>query len=83
MAKEWVKVLNEARLENSESTLCFQWCEYRHDNGTIERGYRFIWRKDGKQLPHRGQARIPSIAAAEALIARARYEGWGDHHEDE
>ena len=58
--------------------LCFQQCRYIYDDGGLEEGYRFIWRRDdGTLQPARGQARIPSISDAERLIAQARREGWG------
>lgn len=81
-----VYVINEASLDScdpSDWTLCFQWCRYLYDDGTIEHGYRFIWRRpksDGGSLQAaRGQARIPSIAILERLVERAKKEGWGDH----
>ena len=78
-----VQVINEARLEESESTLCFHWCRYIHDNGELEYGYRFMWMRDGNLVPHRGQARIPSMRALEQLIAQAKREGWGDYKDGE
>jgi len=60
--------------------LCFQWCNYIYDDGSIESGYRFIWRRGAGTLqPARGQARIPSIALAEKLIKKAKDEGWGNN----
>ena len=77
-----VQVIEEARLdEKEETTLCFQWCQYVYDDGTSEHGYRFIWRNEGRQMAHRGQARIPSISDLERLVAQARREGWGDYGE--
>ena len=78
-----VQIVKEVRLEESESTLCFQWCRYIYDDGELDYGYRFIWRRDGKLMPHRGQARIPSMRALEHLIAQAKRAGWGDHKEGE
>jgi hypothetical protein len=58
--------------------LCFQWCRYIYDNGSLEQGYRFIWRRpDGSLQAARGQARIPSIKMAKKLMAKAEAEGWG------
>ena len=74
-----VQVIKETRLEEKETTLCFQWVLYVYEDGTSEYGYRCIWRRDGKLLPSRGQARIPSIAALEKLVAQAKREGWGNH----
>lgn len=67
---------------NSDSSwrLCFQWCNYVYDDGSIEQGYRFIWRRpDGSLQPARGQARIPSIAVARDLMRRAEESGWGNN----
>jgi hypothetical protein len=59
--------------------LMLQRVTYNYDDGHVEDGYRFIYRtKEGALQPARGQARIPSLKQAEALIARARSEGWGD-----
>jgi len=80
-----VQVIHEARLpgdkerEKDQWTLAFQWCLYVYDDGTSENGYRFIWRRPGGNLQAaRGQARIPSIQHAEALMQVAKDEGWGD-----
>jgi hypothetical protein len=63
-----------------EWRLCFQLCRYIYDDGGMDEGYRFIWRRpDGSLQAARGQARIPSIHQAEQLIASARQQGWGDH----
>ena len=57
--------------------LCFQWCEYRNDDGSSELGYRFIWRDDKNHLrPQRGQARIPSLREMQDLLAEAKTDGW-------
>lgn len=72
-------------------TLWLQWCLYLYDSppgtnplpGVIngEYGYRFIWKRPqsegGSLQAARGQARIPSLAEAEQLFARARAAGWG------
>ena len=59
--------------------LCLQWCRYIYDDGTMQEGYRFIWRRpDGSLQAARGQARLPSLALAEQLISEARRRGWGD-----
>jgi hypothetical protein len=85
MAQTRVQVINEATIDAEGGwRLYFQWCRYLHDDGEIEFGYRFIWRRpDGKLQPARGQARIPSIAQAKALMDRAKSEGWGDYDGDE
>lgn len=61
-----------------ESRLCLQWCRYIYDNGNLEEGYRFIWRRPDDSLQAaRGQARIPSLKAARKLMDKAVSEGWG------
>lgn len=85
-----VYVLKETTLDESPQptdwTLWFQWCRYLYDNGDMEHGYRFIWRRpqdDGGSLQAaRGQARIPSIAVIEQLIAKAKNDGWGHYDGD-
>lgn len=69
----------------AEWKLWFQWCKYVYDKGDnkgdIGEGYRFIWRRpNGHLQPARGQARIPSIKHIEALIKKAKNEGWGNYH---
>jgi hypothetical protein len=56
----------------------------------MERGFRFIWRRPrigaqqkGALQPARGQARITKLEDAEALIAMARNEGWGNEIGDD
>ncbi len=71
------KVMNE-----SNPTLCFQWCQYIYEDGTSEHGYRFIWRRENGHLqPARGQARIPRIEVIEKLVAQAKRDGWGNLHD--
>ena len=75
------KCLNEVRadwISGSDWWLCLQWGIYSYSNGFEERGYRFIYRKPDGKLLSRGQARIPSLTDASALMTRARSEGWGD-----
>ena len=82
-----VQVINETSDNNNpaptEWTLWFQWCRYFYDDGGMEYGYRFIWRRpqseDGSLQAARGQARIPSVAVLERLVAQARASGWGDY----
>ena len=77
-----VRVIREARWEKNEiEHLCFQWCQYLYEDGGSEDGYRFIWRRNEKMLPSRGQARIPSGEILKQLIAQAKREGWGDYTE--
>jgi hypothetical protein len=58
-------------------TLCFQQVTYRYDDGAVEDGYRFIWRRpNGSLQPARGQARIPNAEALHQLLRSAEREGW-------
>jgi len=67
-----------------EWVLLLQWCLYVYDDGNSERGYRFIWRRpDGRLQAARGQARIPSLKVAKALIDEAEKAGWGSFDADE
>jgi hypothetical protein len=60
--------------------LCFQQCRYIYDNGKMDEGYRFIWRRpDGSLQAARGQARIPSIKVARELMEQAEQSGWGKY----
>jgi hypothetical protein len=78
-----VQVIEEVAEEfGSGWKLCFQWCRYIYDNGSLEQGYRFIWRRPGGSLQAaRGQARIPSIKIAHKLMAKADKNGWGKHQD--
>jgi len=76
-----IQVIHETCTNHREGEwdLCFQWCQYVYEDGTNEHGYRFIWRRpDGSLQPARGQARIPSVAVLEELVATAKREGWGE-----
>jgi hypothetical protein len=75
-----VQVLNEtSKAINEGFRLCLQWCRYIYGNGSVETGYRFIWRKpNGHLQPARGQARIPSLAVMSLLMKRAIRQGWGE-----
>lgn len=75
-----VRVLHEVKKSYpNEWALCFQWCVYQYDDGSSERGYRYIWRDPtGRQMAHRGQARIPNINTMEELIKKAKAAGWGN-----
>jgi len=87
MARARVQVVKEVKLEKPQYggwVLCLQWCRYLYDNGKMERGFRFIWRRpDGSLQPARGQARITTLEDAETLIAMARNEGWGNEIGDD
>lgn len=81
MRVQVVQEVIDGDLEDKTSwKLCFQWCNYIYDDGSLEQGYRFIWRRpDGSLQPARGQARIPSISSAEKLMQKAKNEGWGEN----
>lgn len=74
-----VQVIAEvAEGSNGAWRLCFQWCRYIYADGTMQEGYRFIWRRpDGSLQAARGQARIPSIKVARELMQHAEAAGWG------
>lgn len=78
-----VVIFNEAihpDYPDQDWQLCLQWVRYMGDDGDTHDGYRFIWRRpDASLQAARGQARIPSLAAAETLFQIARDSGWGDH----
>lgn len=78
-----VQIVNEVPEYDPEANrwvLYLQWCRYFYDDGNMERGYRFIWRRpNGSLQPARGQARIVSLKDAEKLIEMARNKGWGDN----
>ena len=74
-----VQILNEVTKDGGDGgKLCFQHVRYVYDDGTLQMGYRFIWRHpDGKLQGARGQARIPSLKAARLLMEKAEKAGWG------
>lgn len=85
MAGANVKIINEVSksIGNDGWKLCFQWCEYVYEDGGLEKGYRFIWRRpDGSLQAARGQARIPSAGIALELMSKAMNDGWGYHTGD-
>jgi hypothetical protein len=77
-------ILNEVSTERPGGwKLCFQRVRYIYDDGTIQEGYRFIWRRPDNSLQAaRGQARIPSLKVASSLIAEAEKAGWGHYDAD-
>lgn len=79
MANAYVTILHETKQSmDSEWSLCFQHCQYHYDNGGVQEGYRFIWRRpDGTLQAARGQARLPSVSIILKLISIALSEGWG------
>jgi hypothetical protein len=79
-----VQVVEEVKLKKPQYdgwVLCLQWCRYLYDDGKMELGFRFIWRRppSGSLQPARGQARITTLEDAETLIAMARNKGWGNN----
>ena len=80
MARNSVTVLEDATATYGDSQLHYQWCRYNIGR-EIEYGYRFMWSRDGKLLPLRGGARIPSRAAQDRLVAMADAAGWGNRDE--
>jgi hypothetical protein len=80
-----VHVLREVRQGDvGEWQLCFHWCRYVLDDGLVQYGYRFVWRRkeDGSIQAARGQARIPSYRCAKELMDEAATAGWGDRDGD-
>ncbi|HEX3681170.1 MAG TPA: hypothetical protein VHU83_01415 [Bryobacteraceae bacterium] len=86
-----VQVIHETtdnpNAEATDWTLWFQWCRYFYDDGGLEYGYRFIWKRPqsegGSLQAARGQARIPSVAVLERLVAQATAGGWGNYNADD
>jgi hypothetical protein len=80
-----VHILKETTKDSAgDGQLFYQWCRFESDEYGTQFGYRFIWRQPGGNLQAaRGQARIPSAAAAKALIDKAEEEGWGDRDGDQ
>ncbi|HGO9415604.1 TPA: hypothetical protein ACLBZX_004051 [Bacillus cereus] len=77
-----VQVINEVAYDkNAVGTawvLCLQWCRYIYNDGTMQMGFRFIWRReDGTLQAARGQARIPDLDMAATLMQKAKDLGWG------
>ena len=58
--------------------LCFDWARYRMDDGGVQYGDRFVWRRpnDGSIQAARGQARIGSIREGRDLMKAAEDAGW-------
>ena len=52
--------------------LCLQWGKLVLNDGSIELGYRFIWRRPDNSIQSR-PANIPSLADVDALVALARH----------
>lgn len=62
--------------ESEKWRLFFQHGTFCYDDGKTEKGFRFIWKEDGKLKPQRGQARIPNLKDLFELLALASEEGW-------
>ncbi|WP_058953150.1 hypothetical protein [Clostridium tyrobutyricum] len=83
-----VQVINEVCYDESAKgekwVLCLQWCRYIYNDGSLETGFRFIWRRpDGTLQAARGQARIPNLKMVEELMEKAKIEGWAHNKSDE
>ncbi len=80
-----VAILNEVTRDAGDDwQLCFQRCRYMYNDGSVQDGFRFIWRRpDGTLQGARGQARIPSLKDARLLMADAETAGWGHYELDE
>lgn len=79
-----VAILDEVTLDKEgDWQLCFQRCRYMYNDGSVQDGFRFIWRRpDGSLQGARGQARIPSLKDARLLMAEAEKAGWGHYELD-
>ena len=74
-------MLKETWKQFGDQKLYLQYGRWDYSDRNWQAGYRFIWEDaEGRLIPARGQARLPSLAAAEELMAVAKAEGWG-HHE--
>jgi len=75
-----VAVLDEIKElpKPNEWTLAFQKVIYIYGDGSpSQKGFRFIWyRPTGTLQAARGQARIPTLAQAQAMIQKAVDKGW-------
>ena len=81
-SKGRVKILEEVKLPPTPNdyVLCLQWCKYVYDDGVVEDGYRFIWRRPDDTLEGaRGQARIPELSMVLDLVKMATTVGWGSN----
>lgn len=73
----WVEVEHCTSVELGPSTeLLLQYGTWHLDNGNTRKGYRFIYREDGKLKTYRGQARIPFLQIVRQLLEQATTEGW-------
>lgn len=79
-----VAILDEVTLDKEGHwRLCFQRSRYMYNDGSVQDGFRFIWRRpDGSLQAARGQARIPSLKDARLLMAEAEKAGWGHYELD-
>lgn len=62
---------------SGEWTLCFHKVTYHYEDGSMQDGFRFIWRRpDGSLQAARGQACIETYEQMMALINQAKEEGF-------
>jgi hypothetical protein len=80
-----VQSLNEVSIGDTDDwRLCLQRARYVYDDGSLEEGFRFIWRRPNGHLQGaRGQARLPSLKLARILMAKAEEQGWGHFEADD
>ena len=71
-----VEIINDVFVQTTERTkIHFQKVVYCTDDYE-EDGFRFIWSRDGRLLPHKGQARIPNERILYSLLEKAMADGW-------
>ena len=77
-----IQILREVprRLETDDDwTLHLQKVIYHYEDGSFDKGFRFIWRRpDGSLQAARGQARIPGEEELLSLYHQAKEEGLFD-----
>jgi hypothetical protein len=85
MGQARIQVINETKDDETAETfggwtIWLQWCRYFYEDGSMEHGYRYIWKRpDGTLQAARGQARLPSFAVMQRLMKKAEAKGWGDY----
>ena len=71
-----VEVHNDVFVDKgNENRIHFQEVTY-HIDSYEEKGFRFIWSRNWRKLPHKGQARIPDSETLFELLNKAKKEGW-------
>lgn len=80
-----VQILDEVSIGDADDwRICLQRARYVYDDGSLEEGFRFIWRRpNGSLQGARGQARLPSLKIARILMAKAEEAGWGGFEADD